>query len=124
VKTQDFFKQILKHHITSMASTASTATTAATSSEVCPSERCLIHAAKISIKEDRPIMLDYYAESVSKKAFLGNNTATNEKMLIKSPEEYTSNIQKILKVGDDLIVLTENSIYLVSAKIETRKVSV
>jgi hypothetical protein len=106
------------------ASTPAPSSAPATSAEPCPSERCLIHAAKISLKEDRPIMLDYYTESVTKKAFLGNNTATNEKMLIKSPEEYTSNIQKILKVGDDLIVLTENSIYLVSAKIETRKVSV
>jgi hypothetical protein len=105
------------------ASTTPTPTPSAVS-DICPSERCLVHAAKISIKEDRPIMLDYYVESSTKKAFLGNNATTNEKMLIKSPEEYTSNIQKILKVGDDLIVLTENSIYVVSAKIETRKVSV
>jgi hypothetical protein len=45
-----------------------------------------------------------------------------EKLLVKSEEEYTSPIQKIYKVENDFIIMTENSIYLVSAAIPTRRI--
>ena len=45
-----------------------------------------------------------------------------EKLLVKSEEEYTSPIQKIYKVENDFIIMTENSIYLVSATIPTRRI--
>ena len=35
-----------------------------------------------------------------------------EKLLVKSDEEYTSTVAKIFKVGDEYIIMTENSIYL------------
>jgi hypothetical protein len=43
-------------------------------------------------------------------------------MLVKNSEEYTSHIQKIYKAGDDFIIMTENSIYLVSGKVQKRKI--
>ena len=43
-------------------------------------------------------------------------------MLVKSGEEFTSLIQKIYKVQTDFIILTENSIYLVSGKIQKRRI--
>lgn len=67
-------------------------------------------------------MLDYYAESAANKAFMGVDGETNEKMLVKSGEEYTSQISKTYKVGEDFIIMTENSIYIVSAKIQMRKI--
>lgn len=42
---------------------------------------------------------------------------------MKSREEYTSLIQKVFKVGEDYLVLTENSIYIISGKVGKRSIS-
>lgn len=90
--------------------------------EIVPASTTLVQAARLSIKEDKPIMLDYYVDSVNGKAFMGADKDTNDKMLVKSAEEYTSQISKTYKVGEDFIIMTENSIYIVSTKIQMRKI--
>ena len=87
-----------------------------------PSAQALLQAAKVSIEQDKPIQLDYYVDSVQGKAYLGVDDSTEEKMLVKSSEEYTSLVQKVYKVGSDFLVLTENSIYIVSSKLQKRKI--
>lgn len=88
-----------------------------------PSAKVLLNAAKIAIEKDRPILLDYYLDSKSGVAFIGQHMKTGDKMLIKSSEEYTSNITKIFSVDGCYIILTENSLYIVSSDIKARKVS-
>lgn len=102
------------------ASASATAQTA----EIFPNPSTLLQAAKLAMAQDKPIQLDYYADTVTGKAFMGEDTETKEKMLVKSAEEFTSLIQKVYKVGDgvDYIIMTENSIYLVSGKIERRRI--
>ena len=90
--------------------------------DIVPSAATLVSAAKLSIQKDMPIQLDYYVDSAEGKAFLGEDAQTSEKMLVKNSEEYTSHIQKIYKAGEDFIILTENSIYLASSKIQKRKI--
>ena len=80
------------------------------------------HIAKISITEDKPIMLDYWVDSLEKKVLIGIRD-NNEKLLVKNAEEYTSPIAKIFKVDTVFIICTENSIYLTSSNIEKRKIS-
>ena len=80
------------------------------------------HAAKIAIVEDKPIMLDYWLDSHNAKVMIGVREE-GDKMLVRSEQEYTSPISKIFKVVDELLVVTENSIYIVSAKIPTKKIS-
>ena len=87
-----------------------------------PSDITMKHAAKLSIVDDKPIMLDYWTASLEKKALIGVRE-NNEKLLVKSEEEYTSPIQKIFKVGNDFIIMTENSIYLVCASIPTKRIA-
>lgn len=87
-----------------------------------PSVTTLQHAAKLSIVEDKPIMMDYWLASVEKKALIGLNEK-GEKLLVKSEDEYTSTVSKIYKVTDEYIVMTENSIYIVDNKIQLRKIS-
>lgn len=95
-----------------------------TASEVLlPSEKTLKHAARIAIEQDKPIMLDYYVDTHEGKAFLGEDSATKDKMLVRSEEEYTSLIQKIFKVAEDFIVITENSIYIVSGATKKKTIS-
>lgn len=103
--------------------TTSVATSATSvAGDKVPSPATLVSAAKLAIQKDMPIQLDYFVESAEGKAFLGEDAQTNEKMLVKNSEEYTSHIQKIYKAGEDFIVMTENSIYLVSGKVQKRKI--
>ena len=105
-----------------MSAAAPTAT-AGTADLVFPNEKILIHAAKIAMEQDKPIMLDYYRETHAQTAFLGEDKETKERMLVKNPEEYTSPVQKMLKAKDDYIILTENSIYIVSGNIKKKEIS-
>ena len=90
-----------------------------------PNEKILLHAAKLAIAEDKAIMLDYYAATKVGTAFLGEDPETKEKILVKNPEEYTSPVQKMCKTKDstDVIVMTENSIYIVSGSIKKKSIS-
>jgi hypothetical protein len=103
---------------------AQSATTSATT-ELLPGVATLLQAAKIAINEDRAIMLDYYRQTANGTAFLGEDPTTKERILVKSKEEFTSLIKKLYKVNecDDFIILTENSLYVVSGKIQKRKVN-
>jgi hypothetical protein len=87
-----------------------------------PSDVTLKHAAKLSIVDDKPIMLDYWTASLDKKALVGAKE-NGEKLLVKSEDEYTSTIAKFYKSGTEYIIITENSIYIVSNEIPTRKIS-
>ena len=87
-----------------------------------PSEATLKHAAKLSVVEDKPIMLDYWTASLDKKALVGVRE-TGEKLLVKSEDEYTSPVAKFYKSASEYIIITENSIYLVSSDIPTKRIS-
>ena len=87
-----------------------------------PSDATLKHVTKLAIVEDKPIMLDYWAPSLDKKALVGARD-NGEKLLVKSADEYTSTIQKFYKSGTEFIIITENSIYIVASDIPTRKIS-
>ena len=87
-----------------------------------PSDITLKHAAKLSIVDDKPIMLDYWTASLDKKALIGARE-NGEKLLVKSEDEYTSTIAKFYKSDAEYIIITENSIYVVSNEIPTRKIS-
>jgi|LauGreDrversion4_2_1035121.scaffolds.fasta_scaffold361559_1 hypothetical protein len=106
---------------TQASSTASA--TASASASLAPTPQTLIQAAKLAMEQDRAIMLDYYVDTAQGKAFLGEDGATKERVLVKSKEEFTSLIKKLYKVGEDFIVLTENSLYIVSGKIQKRTVN-
>ena len=88
-----------------------------------PCEQVLLQAVRLAIELDRAIQLDYYVDTFNKKAVIGEDPETKNKMLVKSREEYTSMINKIYKVENDYIILTENSIYIVSGNVEKRKIA-
>ena len=88
-----------------------------------PCDAALKHAAKISIMEDKPIMLDYFADSYGNTSVLIGVRTNDEKLLVRSAEEYTSPISRIFKVSEDYIVITENSIYVVSTEIPTKRIN-
>jgi hypothetical protein len=88
----------------------------ATESFALPNQSTVMQAVKLALTQDKPIQLDYYTDSLNGKAYLGEDSETKEKMLVKSKDEFTSTVSKLYKVADDFIVMTENSIYIVSGK--------
>jgi hypothetical protein len=87
-----------------------------------PSEQVLAQATKLAILNDKPIMLDYWVcslESADPRVMIVIRK-NEEKILLKSPEEYTSPIIKVYKVGSEYIVETENSLYVVLASIKIK----
>jgi hypothetical protein len=87
-----------------------------------PNPKTMECAMKIAIEEDRPIMMDYWADSLEKKVVIIVQSETKEKFLVKSDEEYTSPIVEIKRWLTDFIVKTENSLYIVSSDIAVKPI--
>lgn len=87
-----------------------------------PGNLTLQHASKIAIIEDKPIMLDYWSSSLEQNVIIGVRD-NQEKLLVKSEDEYTSPVSKIYQIDKEYLIITENSIYVVSNSIPTKKIS-
>ena len=89
-----------------------------------PPPQAFVHASKLAITDDKPIMLDYWVSSLDENSnVIIGVKESGEKLLVKSEDEYTSPIAKIYKVDSEYIIVTENSIYLVSSDISTRRIN-
>lgn len=86
-----------------------------------PPANVLMRAAQVAVEQDKPIYLDYYSDSVSKKCCIGVQP-DGTKYLVKSGEEYTSTIESIFKCETCYIVSTENSLYVVSTDVPVKKI--
>jgi hypothetical protein len=104
------------------ASTSGGGNKTAESAYRLPSNVCLQHCSKLSIVQDKPIMMDYWTPSLDKTIIIGVKE-TGEKLLVKSEDEYTSPIANIYKVETEYIIVTENSIYLISNETPSKKIS-
>ena len=87
-----------------------------------PSATVMAQAAKVAVEQDRPIYLDYYGDSLEKKCCIG--VQGNTKCLVKSDTEYTSPIESIMRIKEEkaYLVITENSLYVVSADIPVKRI--
>jgi hypothetical protein len=87
-----------------------------------PDPATMQHAAKIAIEQDKPIMMDYWMGSIDKSVSIGFRGS--DKILVRNEQEYTSPIANINRVGDkEYVIATENSIYIVDAKIPLKKLA-
>ena len=86
------------------------------------SSSTLANAAKLAIVEDKPIMFDYRTSSLDNTVIVGIKE-NGDKLLVKSEDEYTSPVAKIYKVENEYIIMTENSIYIVSSTISTKRIT-
>jgi hypothetical protein len=91
--------------------------------QTLPSDTTIRNAMSLAITDDKPILMDYWEDSITNACCIGVRESTKEKILVKSSDAYTSCISKILKSGDEFIVMTENSIYIVSKNIKPRKIT-
>ena len=98
------------------------AKTADNKSYQIPTGSTLEHCCKLAIVEDKPIMFDYWTSSCDGAGIIGVRDG-GEKLLVKSEDEYTSPIAKIYGSGKEYIIVTENSIYIVTSDIDTKRIS-
>lgn len=88
-----------------------------------PHAETMKHASIIAIKQDKPIMMDYFAYAQLKKCSL-KKTTDGDTILYKSQDEYTSPLKKVFKIdksstatGTDIVCISENSIYIIHSNI-------
>jgi hypothetical protein len=83
-----------------------------------PSDKTLQQATKLSLKLTKPIDFYFYVESLK-----GNISIVNvdgEKIIFKSEDEHTSPILNTYKSDNSYIVVTENTIYMVSTNTKVK----
>ena len=84
-----------------------------------PCAETLSQAAKLSIKVSKPICFYFFIDSCKNNASIV--TADGEKIIYKNNEEHTSPIKNTYKVGNEYLVVTENTIYVISANTRVGK---
>jgi len=87
-----------------------------------PATNTLQNLSKLAILEDKPIMFDYWTSSLDNDVIIGVREG-GEKLLVKTEDEYTSPISKIYKVDQEYIIVTENSIYVITSEVLTKRIS-
>src|SRR4051812_32943127 len=89
-----------------------------------PPATTMFDAGRLSRKEDKPIYTDYWDDSQSGQAVIGIKS-NQDKHLWKSDDVYTSKVLKICKssAAGDLLVITENSIYVVASGIGKKRLN-
>ena len=78
-----------------------------------PSDKTLQQAVKLSIKTAKPICFYFYVDSLK-----GNCSICSEgedKIIFKNSEEHTSPILHTYKCENEYIVITDNTVYILSS---------
>jgi hypothetical protein len=84
-----------------------------------PCDNTLNQAAKLSIKISKPVCFYFYLDSCRGNINIG--TTESDKIIFKNMEEHTSTISNIYKVNNEFLVVTENTIYIISAGTKVTK---
>lgn len=84
-----------------------------------PSTKTLLQATKLSIRLNKPICFYFYTDSLKGNCSIA--TDGKEKIIYKNDDEHTSPIVTPYQVDDDFIIITENTIYIISAKTPVEK---
>ncbi len=84
-----------------------------------PSTNTLNQATKLAIKVQKPICFYFYIDSCKGQATIVN--ADGDKIIYKNNEEHTSPIKNTYKVDNEYLVVTENTIYVISCNTQINK---
>ena len=84
-----------------------------------PSAKTLHQSAKLSIENNKPICYYFYSDSLVDEVAIV--PYQGDKIIYKNKDEHTSPIVKTYKCDTEYIVITENSIYIISAETKIRK---
>ena len=84
-----------------------------------PGITTLSNAAKLSIKLGRPLDFYFYIDSCRGNAQIVN--AEGEKIIYKNNDEHTSPIKHTYKTDNEYLIVTENTIYVISCNTSVSK---
>ena len=84
-----------------------------------PSTDTLLHATKLSIRYNKPICFYFYVDSLKGQVSIISDG--KDKIIYKNDDEHTSPIVTPYKVGNEYIVITENTIYIISCNTQVEK---
>ena len=84
-----------------------------------PSDSTLQQASKLSIKLCKPICFYFYIDSC--RGRINIVQTGGDKIIYKNSEEHTSPISNTYKVNNEYLVVTENTIYIISASTPIKK---
>ena len=85
---------------------------------VLPSDKTLQQATKLSLKTKKPICFYFYIDSLKGKISIV--TDGEDRIIFKSDDEHTSPILNTYKSDTSYIVVTENTIYILSSDTQVR----
>ena len=88
---------------------------------VLPSANTMVKAMKLGIKYTKQIDLYFYLDSTKGNISLMSDGETT--LIYKNDDEHTSPMIKHFKSDNDLIVITENTIYILSGSTPIKTVS-
>jgi hypothetical protein len=97
---------------------------------ILPSDETLRNAYQLSLNLDKPVYSDYWQGSYQTKfkkentVFIGaaDNADSSQlrRLIMPDSNAYTSEIIKLYKSSEEIIVETENSLYIVSGHIKKK----
>ena len=86
-----------------------------------PCQATLNKSFKLANLVKKPISFNFYIDSLKGNIWI---KCTNDKKIIfKSNNEHSSPIKSTFKVNDEYIVLTENTIYVISASTKVKLIN-
>lgn len=83
-----------------------------------PTEKTLLQATKLALKTKKPVCFYFYIDSL--KGNISIVSDGEDRIIFKSDDEHTSPILNTYKSETSYIVVTENTIYILSSDTQVR----
>lgn len=85
---------------------------------VLPTDKTLQQATKLSLKTKKPVCFYFYIDSLKGRISIVSDG--EDRIIYKNEDEHTSPIINTYKSDTSFIVVTENTIYILSADTQVR----
>ena len=89
-----------------------------TPSLTLPSEKTLLQSTKLALKTKKPVCFYFYIDSLKGKITIVSDG--EDRVIFKNEDEHTSPILNTYKSENCYIVVTENTIYIISSETQVR----
>ena len=85
---------------------------------ILPIEKTLLQATKLALKTKKPVCFYFYLDSLKGKITIVSDG--EDRVIFKNEDEHTSPILNTYKSENCYIVVTENTIYIISSETQVR----
>lgn len=85
---------------------------------VLPTDKTLMQATKLALKTKKPVCFYFYLDSLKGKITIVSDG--EDRIIFKNEDEHTSPILNTYRSDNCFIIVTENTIYIVSSETQVR----